>query len=61
MGLSLDGLSLILCSILCLHISSCEYFVSCSKKDQRTHTLVFLHLELHIVYELFLGYPELLV
>jgi len=32
-GQSLDDLSFNLCSTLCLHISSCEYFCSPSKKD----------------------------
>ena len=32
-GQSLDGLSISFCSTLCLHISSCEYFVPPSKKD----------------------------
>ena len=58
-GLCLDGLSFSLCSILCLCISSHGYFVPPSKKDQSIRTLVFL-LELHLVYELYLGYPELL-
>ena len=31
-----------------------------SKKDQSTYTLVFLLLELHVVYELYLGYSKLL-
>ena len=47
-------------SALCLRISSLEYFVPPSKKDQNTHTLVVLLLELHVVYELYLGYLELL-
>jgi hypothetical protein len=51
-GQSLDGFSFSLCS----H----EYFVPPSKKDQRTHTLVFLLLEVHVVCELYLGYSELL-
>ena len=37
-----------------------ENFVSTSKKDQSTHTLVFILLELHVVCELYLGYSELL-
>ena len=57
---SLDGLSFSLCSILCLCISSHEYFVPPSKKDQSIHTLVFLLLELQVVCELYLGYSELL-
>jgi hypothetical protein len=56
----LDGLSFSLCSVLCLHICSHEYFVSLSKKDERTHTLVFLLFELHVVCELYRGYSELL-
>jgi hypothetical protein len=47
-------------SILWIHICSSEYFVPHSKKDLTTHTLVFLLLELHVVYELYLGYSELL-
>ena len=35
-----------------------EYFVSPSKKDQSTHTLVFFLLELHVVFELYHGYSE---
>ena len=31
-----------------------------SHKGQRIHNLVFLHLELHVVCELYLGYSELL-
>jgi hypothetical protein len=58
-GQSLDGLSFSLCSALFLHICSHEYFVPLSKKDQRTHILVFLLLELHVVCELYLGYSEL--
>ena len=30
------------------------------KKDRSIHTLAFLLLELHVVYELYLGYSELL-
>jgi hypothetical protein len=52
---SLDGLSF----SLCLHICSCEYFVPLSNKDRSTYTLVFLLLELYVVYTLFLGYLEL--
>jgi hypothetical protein len=48
-GQSLDGLSFNLCSTLCLHICSCEYFVTPSKKDHSTHTLIFLLLELYVV------------
>jgi hypothetical protein len=59
-GQPLDGLSFSLCSILCPHICSREYFVPLSKKDQSTHTLVFLLLELHVVCELYLGYSKLL-
>ena len=59
-GQPLDGLSISLCSILCPHICSREYFVPLSKKDQSTHTLVFLLLELHVVCELYLGYSKLL-
>jgi hypothetical protein len=36
------------------------YFDPPSKKDQSIHTLAFLLLELHVVYELYLGYSELL-
>ena len=57
---SLDGLSFILCSILCLCISPHGYFVPVSKKDGNINTLVFLLLELHVVCELYLGYSELL-
>ena len=56
---SLDGLSFSLCFTPCLHISSCEYFVTLSKKNPSIHTLVFLLLELHIVHELYLGHSEL--
>ena len=59
-GKSLDGLSISLCSTLCLHICSSEYFVPYCKKDQRAHTLLFLLLELHVVNELYLGYSKLL-
>ena len=59
-GQSLGGLPFSLGSILCLRISSCEYFVPPSKKDQNIHTSVFLLLELHVVCELYLGYSELL-
>ena len=59
MGQSLDGFSFSLCSTLCLHIRSCEYFVTPSN-DQSIHTLVFLLIELHVVYELYLGYSEFL-
>jgi hypothetical protein len=54
-----DGLSFSLCFTLCIYISSHGYFVPPSKKDQSTHTLVFLPLELHVVCELYLGYPEI--
>ena len=57
-GKFLDGLSFSLCSALCLPICSYEYFVPLSKKDQSTHTLVFLLLELHVVCEFYLGYSE---
>jgi hypothetical protein len=57
---SLDSLSFSLCSTLCLHICSHEYFVTPAKNDQRTHTFVFLLLELHVVCELYLGYSEFL-
>jgi hypothetical protein len=56
---TLDGLSFSLCSVLCLHISSCEYFVLLCKKDQSTHTLLFL-LEIDVVCEFCFGYSELL-
>ena len=42
MGQSLDDLSFSICSIVCLCISTHEYLVSPSKKDQSIHTLVFL-------------------
>jgi hypothetical protein len=48
------------CSTLCLHICYREYFVPLSKKDQSTHTLVFLLLELHVVCKLYFGYSKLL-
>ena len=35
---SLDGLSFSFCSTLCLHICSCEYFISLPKKDQKAPT-----------------------
>jgi hypothetical protein len=54
---SLLGNSFSLCSTPCLHIWSHAYFVPLSKKDQNTHTLVFL-LELHVVCEFYLGYLE---
>jgi hypothetical protein len=54
----------------CLFLQSLLYSLSsylflcilCSptKKDQRTYTLVFLHLELHMVFNVYLGYLELL-
>ena len=47
-------------STLCLHISSCEYFVPPSKKHRSIQTLVFLLLELHMVCALYLGYSKLL-
>jgi len=42
------------------YFSSHEYFVPPYKKDWSIHILVFLLLELHVVYELHLGYSELL-
>ena len=48
-GQSLDALSFSLCFTLCLCICSLEYIVTLSKKDQSTHTLVFLLLELHVI------------
>ena len=59
-GQSLDGLSFSLCSTLFLNICSLEDFVPLSKKDQSTHTSVFLLLELHVICELYPGYSELL-
>ena len=59
-GQSLDGLSFRLCSTLFLHIYSHEYFIPLSKKDGGTHTLVFLLLELHVLYELYLAYCQIL-
>ena len=50
----------ILCSAACFYTCSSEYFVPLSKKDQRSHTLVFLFLELCVVYEFYLEYSELL-
>ena len=47
---SLDGHSFSLCSD----------FVPPSKKDQIIHTLVFLLVEFHVFFELYLGYSELL-
>ena len=53
------------CSILqslltfCLCNSFHGYFVPTSKMDQNIHTLVILH-EFHVVYELYLGYSEIL-
>ena len=58
-GQSQDGLSFSLCSKLCLHISSSEYFVPPSKKNQSIHTLVFLLLEIYVFCKLYLGYLEL--
>ena len=57
-GQSLDGLSFSVCSTLCLCISSHGYFVPPSKKDWSIHTLIFLLLELHVVYELYLVFPS---
>ena len=54
-GQSLDGLSFSICSVLCHHICSHEYFILLSKKDQSIHTLVFLLLELLLVCELYLS------
>jgi hypothetical protein len=59
-GQSLDDLYYSLCSTFCLHIAYPEYFVPSSKKDWSTHPLVFLLLELHEVYKLYLGYSEIL-
>jgi hypothetical protein len=59
-GESLNGLSFSLCSTLCFCNSFHGYFVPLSKKDQSTHTLVFLLFELYMVCELYLGYSELL-
>jgi hypothetical protein len=42
-----------------LHIYSCVYFVPLYKNDQRTYTLVFLLLELHVVCEVYLRYSKL--
>jgi hypothetical protein len=47
-------LSFSLCFTFCLHICFHEYFVTPSKKDRSTYTLVFLLLELHVVCELYL-------
>ena len=44
----------------CLHISSLEYFVPPSKKEQSIYTLAFLLLEIPVVCELYFGYSELL-
>ena len=60
MGQSLDGLSYSFCSTFCFHVSSLEYFVPPSKKHWSIHILVFLLIGLHMVYELYLGYFELL-
>jgi hypothetical protein len=49
-----------LCSTLCLCNSFHGYFVSPAKKDCSVHTLVFLLLEIHVFWELYLGYSELL-
>ena len=57
---SLDGVSFSHYSTVWLCICSHEYFVPPSKNDQSTHTLVFLLLEFHVVYEFYLGYSELL-
>ena len=59
-GQSLDDLSFSLYSKLCLCVSYHEYLVPLSKKDQCKHTLIFILLELHVVYELYFGYSELL-
>ena len=59
-GQSLDGLSFSRYSIVGLCICSREYFVSLSKKNQSTQTLIFLLFELHVVCELYLGYSEVL-
>jgi hypothetical protein len=58
-GHSLDGPSFHLSSEFCLCNSFHAYFVPHSEKHRSLHTLVFL-LELHVFYELYLGYPKLL-
>ena len=57
-GETVSGWPFLSLSTLCLCICSLEYFVTPSKKDGGTHTLVFLLLELHVVCELYLGYSE---
>jgi hypothetical protein len=47
-----------LSALFFLCIFSHEYFVPPYKKDKSTHTFVFLLLELHVVYELYLGYSK---
>ena len=59
-GQSLDVLSFSLCSKPSLCNTSHECFVSPYKRKRSIHTLVFLLLELHVVYELYLEYSELL-
>ena len=48
-----------LCSFYWLDVSH-GCFDQLSNKDQSIYTLVFLHLELHVLYELYLRYSELL-
>jgi hypothetical protein len=43
-GQPLDNLSFSFCSKFGLHISSCQYFVPHSKKDQIIHSLFFFYL-----------------
>jgi hypothetical protein len=54
-GQSLDGVSFSLCSILCLHIFSCEYFVLRSTETS-THWSSYI---LGMVCELNLVYSKL--
>ena len=59
-GQSLDVLFFSLCSTVCLHISSLEYFVPPPENDQSVYNLAFLLLELNVLCELYLGYYEIL-
>jgi hypothetical protein len=59
-GKSLDGHAFSLCSELCLCNSFHGYFVPRSEKDRTVHILVFLLLEFHVFFKLYLGYSELL-
>ena len=59
-GQSLGGPSFHLTSELSLCNSFHVYLVPHSKKEQSIHTLVFLLLEFHVFYKLYLGYSKFL-